>query len=168
MKHKQSYDEVLEAIVAGDPRYHRDAYHFVRDGLDYTQRTISEQEDGAVRHISGQELLGGIRAHALKQYGPMVLTVLGEWGVSNCEDFGAIVFNMVEHELLAKTEDDSADDFTGGYDFKEAFLVPFLPPEPIPETPAATERNITPIADTEPNRSQNSTEPKASKAPDEQ
>lgn len=168
MNHKQSYDEMLEAIIAGDSRYHRDAYHFVREGLDYTQRTISEQEDGAVRHISGQELLGGIRAHALELYGPMALTVLGEWGVSRCEDFGAIVFNMVEHELLAKTEEDSADDFTGGYDFQEAFHVPFLPPAPKPETPSAAERNITPIAGVDSDRSQNPTEPKASKAPDEQ
>ena len=166
MNHKQSYDEVLEAIVAGDSRYHRNAYHFVRQGLDYTQRTISEQEDGAVRHISGQELLGGIRAHALDQYGPMALTVLGEWGVTSCEDFGAIVFNMVEHELLAKTEEDSADDFTGGYDFAEAFREPFLPPKP--ETPSSAERSITPIAGVDSDRSQNPTEPKASKAPDEQ
>ena len=166
MNHKQSYDEVLEAIVAGDSRFHRNAYHFVREGLDYTQRTISEREDGAVRHISGQELLGGIRAHALDQYGPMALTVLGEWGVTSCEDFGAIVFNMVEHELLAKTEEDSADDFTGGYDFAEAFREPFLPPKP--ETPSAAERNITPIAGVDSDRSQNPTEPKASKAPDEQ
>ena len=168
MNHKQNYDEVLEAIVAGDSRYHRNAYHFVREGLDYTQRTISEREDGAVRHISGQELLGGIRAHALDQYGPMALTVLGEWGVSRCEDFGAIVFNMVEHELLAKTEEDSADDFTGGYDFAEAFREPFLPPKPVPESPATAERNVTPVTDTEPTRSQNPAEPKASKAPDEQ
>ena len=166
MNHKQSYDEVLEAIVAGDSRYHRNAYHFVRQGLDYTQRTISEQEDGAVRHISGQELLGGIRAHALDQYGPMALTVLDEWGVTSCEDFGAIVFNMVEHELLAKTDEDSADDFTGGYDFAEAFREPFLPPKP--ETPSAAERNITPIAGVDSDRSQNPIEPKASKAPDEQ
>jgi uncharacterized repeat protein (TIGR04138 family) len=99
-----------------------------------------------------------MRAHAIEQYGPMALTVLGEWGVSRCEDFGAIVFNMVEHELLAKTEDDSADDFKGGYDFKEAFRQPFLPPEP--EPPSTTKRNITPVADSD--RPQTPTEPKAS------
>ena len=60
----QSYDEVLDTIIASDPRYLRDAYHFVREGLDYTQQTISKQEDGTVRHITGQELLGGMRAIA--------------------------------------------------------------------------------------------------------
>jgi uncharacterized repeat protein (TIGR04138 family) len=32
-----------------------------------------------------------------------------------------IVFNMVDHGLLSKTEQDSRDDFKGGYDFYEAF-----------------------------------------------
>ena len=36
---------------------------------------------------------------------------------------------MVENELLAKTEEDSRDDFSGGYTFDEAFRQPFLPPE---------------------------------------
>ena len=68
MIHKQSYDEVLDTIIASDSRYHRDAYHFVREGLDYTQQTISKQEDDTVRHITGQELLGGMRANALEEY----------------------------------------------------------------------------------------------------
>ena len=90
MMYKQSYDEVLEEIISVDPRYQRDAYHFVREGLDYTQQSISKQEKGVVRHISGQELLGGMREHALEQYGPMTLLVLDEWGVKSCEDFGEI------------------------------------------------------------------------------
>jgi hypothetical protein len=60
----------------------------------------------------------------------MALLVLNEWGVSRCEDFGEIVFNMVEHDLLARTDDDSRDDFKGGYSFEEAFRQPYLPPEP--------------------------------------
>ena len=155
MNFKLSYDEVLDGIIAVDPRFHRDAYHFVREGLDYTQQAISKQENGTVRHISGQELLGGMRAHAIEQYGPMAFTVLEEWGVKRCEDFGAIVFNMVEHELLAKTEDDSLDDFTGGYDFEEAFRQPFLPPEP-----ASAPRGVTPVSENQ--RPANPTQSKAS------
>jgi len=155
MNFKLSYDEVLDGIIAVDPRFHHDAYHFVREGLDYTQQAISKQENGTVRHISGQELLGGMRAHAIEQYGPMAFTVLKEWGVKRCEDFGAIVFNMVEHELLAKTEDDSLDDFTGGYDFEEAFRQPFLPPEPAPAP-----RGVTPVSNK--TRPANPTQPKAS------
>ena len=57
----------------------------------------------------------------------MTLTVLEEWGIKCCEDFGEIVFNMVENKLLAKTEQDSREDFRNGYDFHDAFRKPFLP-----------------------------------------
>jgi uncharacterized repeat protein (TIGR04138 family) len=56
------------------------------------------------------------------------VTVLEEWGVHNSRDFGEIVFNMVEIELLAKTENDNRDDFNHGYDFTDAFRKPFWPP----------------------------------------
>ena len=159
MIHKQSYDEVLDAIIASDPRYHRDAFHFVREGLDYTQQTISKQEEGIVRHISGQELLGGMRAHALEEYGPMALVVLNEWGVSCCEDFGEIVFNMIEYDLLARTAEDSRDDFKGSYSFDEAFRQPFLPPEP--ETAELPSTNRT-IAQSSGNKGERSNKPEAS------
>ena len=123
----QSFEEVLDGLVADDPRYQRDAYHFVREGLDYTQQQISKGEEGKVRHVSGQELLVGLRGYALEQFGPMALMVLTEWGVWRCEDFGEMVFNMVEHELLARTKEDSREDFKGGYDFLDAFRKPFLP-----------------------------------------
>jgi uncharacterized repeat protein (TIGR04138 family) len=132
----------------------------VREGLDYTQQSISKQEDGTVRHISGQELLGGMRAHALEQYGPMALLVLNEWGLTRGEDFGEIVFNMVEHELLAKTEDDTRTDFAGGYSFDEAFRQPFLPPAAPELELSRMNRTITPV--NAPERSTNPTEPKAS------
>jgi uncharacterized repeat protein (TIGR04138 family) len=57
----------------------------------------------------------------------MTRTVLEEWGIRNCTDFGELVFNMVESGLLAKTERDSRDDFQHGYDFTEAFCKPFWP-----------------------------------------
>ena len=160
--YKQSYDEVLDGIIAVDPRFHRDAYHFVREGLDYTQQSISKEEKGVVRHISGQELLGGMRSYALEQYGPMALLVLNEWGVRRCEDIAEIVFNMVEHSLLAKTPEDSHEDFKGGYDFKEAFCKPFLPPQESLQSTDAPQRNISPLNDSETGRSENPSKPEAS------
>src|SRR6266540_154736 len=99
-----SFDEVLDRIVAADPRYHRDAYHFIREALDYTQRKILRTPREELRHVTGQQLLQGIREYASEQYGPMTVTVFAEWGISRCEDFGELVFIMVESSLLAKTE----------------------------------------------------------------
>ena len=126
--HGINFDEELEKIVAKDRRYTREAYLFVREALDHTQKLIGKPaKDDAPRHVSGQQLLNGIREYGLQQYGPMTMAVLNEWGLRCCEDFGEIVFNMVENSLLAKTEQDSRDDFKGGYSFEEAFRKPFVP-----------------------------------------
>ena len=122
-----NFDEAVEQILAKDLRYHREAYAFVREALDYTQKLIGKETRGQIRHVSGQKLLDGIRQFALQQFGPMTMTVFEEWGVRNCHDFGEIVFNMVEIGLLAKTEKDSRDDFQNGYDFTDAFRKPFWP-----------------------------------------
>jgi uncharacterized repeat protein (TIGR04138 family) len=111
-----SFEEALVKIQAKDPRYHREAYLFVREALDHTQKTVGKDPRGRIRHVTGQELLGGIRDFALQQFGPMTKTVLEEWGIHCGEDFGEIVFNMIEVGWLAN-----------GYDFDEAFRKPFLP-----------------------------------------
>lgn len=121
------FDETLNKLLAEDSRFHREAYQFVREGIDYAQRKIGKANRTKVRHVTGQELLGALRDYGLEQFGPLTATVLDEWGVRKCEDFGTIVFNMVERGLLSKTEDDSIEDFKVGYDFEEAFRKPFLP-----------------------------------------
>ena len=122
-----NFDEALEKILAHDPRFARDAYHFVRESLDYTQKIIVRESKGNIRHVTGQELLDGVRRYGLQQFGPMTATVFEEWGVKNCREFGDIVFNMVEIGLLAKTDKDTRDDFQNGYDFTDAFRKPFWP-----------------------------------------
>jgi len=130
-----NFDEAVEQILAKDPRFARDAYAFVRESLDFTQKLIGKENRGTIRHITGQELLDGIRQFALQQFGPMAATVFEEWGLMNCRDFGDIVFNMVEISLLAKTDKDSRDDFQNGYDFTDAFRKPFWPQSRLnPET----------------------------------
>jgi len=123
-----TFEEALDLIQAKDSRYAREAYLFVKEALDHTQKTIGKRSRSRVRHVTGQELLAGIRQFAPAQYGPMAITLLEEWGIRNCQDFGEIVFNMVEIGWLAKTDQDSRADFAGGYDFHEAFRKPFLPP----------------------------------------
>ena len=125
--HEVNFDEKVEEIFAKDPRYARDAYTFLREALDFTQKIIGKENHGKMRHVTGQELLNGIRQFALAQFGPMTKTVLEEWGIKNCGDFGELVFNMVESGLLAKTEKDSREDFQEGYDFTHAFCKPYWP-----------------------------------------
>lgn len=122
-----SFEEAVEQLVTKGSPYHRDAYLFLRDALDHTQKQVARESKGPVRHVTGRELLEGIREFALQEFGPMTLTVLAEWGVRSTADFGEIVFHLVDIGLLAKTETDTRADFANVYDFEEAFRKPFLP-----------------------------------------
>jgi uncharacterized repeat protein (TIGR04138 family) len=107
----------LDRLVANDPRYPRDAYVFVFQALEFVVGRLEKR-----RHVSGRELLEGIREFALERYGLMTKTVFAQWGITRTEDFGEIVFRLVGAGLLSKTEEDSIDDFGGVYDFEEAFV----------------------------------------------
>ena len=123
-------DAFHRAICERDPRYDPEAYLFIRESLDFTVRNLERPAEGEKRHVSGQELLEGIRQYALQEFGPMALTVLNTWGIRQTEDFGNIVFNLVEAGKLGETDDDRLEHFADGYDFHEAFAGPFLPVSP--------------------------------------
>lgn len=124
---KSAFSDALDDIVAKDPRYQVNAYLFVREALDFTIKMLNKPREGAGRHVRGSELLEGMRKYALQEFGPMAKTVLNTWGIHQCLDFGHLVFNLVEAGVLGKTDDDHLQDFSGGYDFDEAFRKPFRP-----------------------------------------
>ena len=124
---KVNFNEALAQILKDDPRYDEQAYLFLREALDFTIKLFAKPIGGPGRHVTGNELLDGIRQYALQEYGAMAKTVLNRWGIHKGEDFGNIVFNLVEKGILGKTEQDRRGDFMGGYDFDEAFRQPFKP-----------------------------------------
>ena len=125
-----SFEQAVDAICNQDTRYGIDAYFFVREALDFTGKNLKKPAQGKKRHVSGTELLEGIRQYALQEFGPMSLTVLASWGVHSTADFGELVFNLVEAGQLGKTEEDSRADFANSYDFHDVFAKPFLPHPP--------------------------------------
>jgi uncharacterized repeat protein (TIGR04138 family) len=116
MEELKSFYQAISDICDRDPRYKPDSYEFVMQALNFTQKEFKKEG-----HISGQELLEGIRKFALDQYGPMAKTVLQHWGITRTSDFGNIVFNMIEQKVLSKTESDTQHDFDDVYDFETAF-----------------------------------------------
>ena len=124
----RDFNEIIHIIRKSDPRYARGAYYFLRKALDFSINEMRKQGKlGKSSHLTGQQLLEGIRLFALEQYGPMARSVLEHWGIKNCRDFGNIVFNLVDSKVLGKTEDDCPEDFDEGYDFKTAFDEPYKP-----------------------------------------
>ena len=128
---KIGFAEALDSIVASDPRYQREAYIFLRDSLDFTTKQQKKVKGTTERHVSGPELLEGVRQYALKEFGPMVVTVFDNWGIRSCEDIGHMVFNLIGAGIFGKTEQDSLDDFKSVYTFEDAFVKPFAPQKQI-------------------------------------
>ena len=134
---KIGFAEALDSIVASDPRYQRDAYAFLRDALDFTTKQQKKVKGVSVRHVTGPELLDGVRQYALKEFGPLVMTVFDSWGIHSCEDIGNMVFNLIGAGVFGRTEEDSIEDFKNVYDFGEAFMKPFAPAKPAAAKPPA-------------------------------
>ena len=120
MQQNKSLFDILDGIIQKDSRYEIEAYNFLLLAFNYTLSNIPEH-----RHVTGQELLEYIKQYALDQYGPMARTLLEHWGIASTEDFGNIVFNLVDAGLLGKNDTDSINDFKNVFSFSEAFDKPF-------------------------------------------
>jgi len=106
--------------------YPPQAYQFVRAGLAHTVTTIHGDDaldvtEDQSRHVSGQQLCLGLRDYAIDQYGQLARTVLGRWGIMKTDDFGKIVFAMVEAGFMRTTDQDDLEDFESVFEFDEAF-----------------------------------------------
>src|SRR3989338_6346055 len=99
------FETIVEGIYEKDVRYKEDAYVFVMEALAYTQKKYKR-----TRHVKGEEMLQGMKELLLNKFGPMTIPVLEHWGIKSTEDFGNIVFNLVENRELSKTEDDSIEE----------------------------------------------------------
>jgi uncharacterized repeat protein (TIGR04138 family) len=122
-----SFNAKLLAVARRDPRYAYEAYEFIFQALEHTQKILgrsptdeSADPNEPRHHVSGQQLMDGARAFALQEFGMMARVVFRMWGIQRTDDFGAIVFNLIEAELMSKTTDDTMADFHEIFDLDEA------------------------------------------------
>lgn len=104
--------------------YPPEAFCFVQEGLRATVDRLASNQSSDLegeRHVTGQQLCLGLRDFAIDQYGLLAKAVLESWRIRRTEDFGRIVFILVEAGMMRKTEEDSIGDFTEVYDFEEVF-----------------------------------------------
>ena len=121
------YEHAIQAIIHRDPRFHPQAYIFLKEALDFTLHRITEANLGQARHVSGPELLAGFRDLALQTFGPMAATLLAEWGIKSCSDVGEMVFLLIEVGTFGKQDSDTKEDFADVYSFHDTFVSPFQP-----------------------------------------
>lgn len=114
----------VHSVLQRDDRYSAQAYAFLCDALPFTVKLLNRQ-DADDRHVTGQELLEGFRALSLREFGPMALFVLKEWGITCSEDVGNMVYNLIEVKFFGKNDTDSINDFSDGVCLTEALTSPF-------------------------------------------
>lgn len=121
----------IRKLALRDGRYSPHAFAFLYDALEVAVRKyVQDAAEGADRHISGQELLDGLRGHALETFGPLAAHVWRSWGIKSSLDWGRIVFLLVEDGLLRRQESDTLEDFSQTFDFDEVFVEAYRPPLP--------------------------------------
>ncbi len=111
----------IRDIIKNNPRYSFEAYQFVLLSLRFLMNQFKKP-----RHVSGKELLNAIKDYGMDQYGFLTPLVFESWGVKETMDFGHIVFDLVEMDVLKKTEGDSIEDFKGVFEFGPAFREGFI------------------------------------------
>ena len=133
---KVPFDKAVSDAVRQNPRYAADAYHFLRDALDMTIKTMQAGRKEAISHVSGPELCQGVREYALQQFGPMVPTIFETWGIGTTRDIGEMVFNLIQTGAFSRSDSDQVEDFEEVYLFEDAFEKPYRPVRGVsPATP---------------------------------
>jgi uncharacterized repeat protein (TIGR04138 family) len=118
----------LAKLLREDPRYKLEAYHFIREALNYAQEELGmgappeyDSEQGVYEpHLTGQELCEAVRVYALEQFGFLAKVVLNSWGVKSTSDIGEIVYNLIRIGQMKKSKKDRREDFDDVYVFEEA------------------------------------------------
>lgn len=105
-----------------DRAYHREAYPFLFDALQHAQEDLGRDgRSTTTGHVSGPELLEGVKSLALERFGLMARTVLNQWKIYSTADFGKMVFELIEAGEMRKTPDDQLEDFVDVYNFVDVF-----------------------------------------------
>jgi uncharacterized repeat protein (TIGR04138 family) len=107
-------EAIMKEAFGGALKYPEEAYEFVREALDVCQGE-------KMGHVSGCELLKSIRELAVQKFGKGAGQTLANWKIFRTEDFGEIIFEMIDAGLLSKQPGDTKEEFQNGFYFDEAF-----------------------------------------------
>ena len=116
MNELQFAEDVMGRIRARGGRYNERAYLFLLGTIEFLQSRLEVR-----RHVTAVELAWACRDFAVEQYGLLAPGVLAHWGITRTDDFGRIVYTLVEVGLLVTQPGDHESDFNAVYEFSDAF-----------------------------------------------
>ncbi|MBL7133234.1 MAG: hypothetical protein ISS78_03990 [Phycisphaerae bacterium] len=122
MKDRQP-EKSVEEIIEADGRYPPEAYSFLHEGLAKAVREAyaGEASGSGRHHVTGQQMCQALRDLAAQRWGMLAPTVLASWNIHGTIDFGQMVYLLIEHGFMHRSEEDSIDDFADVFDLSEAF-----------------------------------------------
>lgn len=113
--------------------FHPFAYEFISEALQCAQEQLGrearanlEDEGDESGHVSGPELLEGVKELGLQRFGMLAPTVFRQWGVNSTYDFGRIVFDLIDRGEMRKTDRDQLSDFRDVYSFHDVFIADYV------------------------------------------
>lgn len=108
--------------------YPGEAFDFVQSGVEHTVSRMHGEhpphqvdEPDSNRHVDGRQLSEGLRDLAIRQFGLLAREVLRSWNIHRTDDFGRIVYALIQGQELYKSDDDRIEDFYSVYDFDDVF-----------------------------------------------
>ena len=113
----------MEDVIRADGRYPMEAYAFLHEGLTKAVKEAhgGEPAPGVRRHVTGRQICDAMRGLAVERWGLLAPPVLGRWNIRGTMDFGNMVYLLIDHGFMQKTDEDSIEDFRDVYDFAQAF-----------------------------------------------
>lgn len=110
----------MEEVIVTDGRYPPEAYAFLHEALSAAVKEAHGEPMPAQRHVTGQQICQAIRKLALERWGMLASAVLEKWNIRSTIDFGEMVYLLIEHNFMKKTEEDGIEDFRDVFSFDEA------------------------------------------------
>ena len=113
----------IKEIAKLDGRYSLRAFEFVQEGLGRTIKKHygDEIENESPHHVTGKQLCFSLAELAAEKWGRMAKVVLNQLGIKSTNDFGNIVYIMVENKWMHARLEDTIEEFESVYDFEEVF-----------------------------------------------
>ena len=123
--------ERLAKILQENPRYSKEGYYFVNQAfcssIGINKALNRKKSDGVICPLIN-EIFNGIRDTAIEQFGPLAYMVFSHWGIRGLGDFGVILSQLVNSNLIKiiKSASNIGEEFSKKYgerSLEEAFNV---------------------------------------------
>jgi uncharacterized repeat protein (TIGR04138 family) len=86
--------------------------------FEFIHIALLHATNGKQQHISAAKLINSTKVIGHYVFGFLAKTVFNQWGINTTDDWGRVVWALVESGIWGKQEGDKQSDFDGLWDFE--------------------------------------------------